>query len=198
MCGIEEARWLERAAASSAPVPPHSRHASKVGFGRALARRLKEAGSASAARHTPPEGMLVALVGVWFESEQFIVSVAHALALAAVIRHTSDSEAYAISRFVVGEPPCDQVPRLLAEAGVYSVLPHDEAVHLAEWCRGNISTAFDEEVADMHGADAVPQYRSGASTIATVLASVRTHDCDLCCMRTLGPGASSGDHAATR
>jgi hypothetical protein len=129
--------------------------------------------------------MILALEGVWFESEHFIVSVAHALALPAVVRQASSDEAYAIAKFVKGEGGYADVPDLLRHAGVYSVLTGPEAVQLAAWCRSNIGTVLEEEVASMYGAAAVSAYRSAADALVRVLESTRTHDSDLCCWQNL-------------
>ena len=181
LCGIEEALWLDRASRQSLPSSPRPREHSRVGIGKSLTRRLEATTSLAETAKSPAAGMILALQGVWFESEHFIISVAHALALPAVIRHESSDEAYTIAKFVKGENGYGEVPDLLRQAGVYSVLAGPKAVQLAAWCRSNIGTELDEEVASMYGSSAIPAYRSAADALIRVFESTRTHDSDLCC-----------------
>ncbi len=152
-----------------------------MGIGRALTRRLQVEASPGSAALSSAEGMILALAGVRYESPNLIVSLAHALALPAVLARSSGAEAYAISGFVRGEAPFDDVPALLRRAGVFSVLRKTEALSLAAWCQSNLGPVFDEEVASMQGPDAVADYRAEAHSLIRILQSTQTHDSDLCC-----------------
>jgi hypothetical protein len=181
LCGVEEAQWLEGAARQSLPPSPRPRERSKVGIGRSLTRRIESEGSVSAAALSPVEGMLLANAGVRFESPHFLASVAHALALPAVLRGSSDREAKTIVGFVEGQTPFSRVPALLKQAGVFSVLRQTEALRLADWCRFNLGSSFEHEVASMYGAGAVADYVAEANLLIDMLQSTATHDSDLCC-----------------
>lgn len=120
-----------------------------------------------------------------FDGPELIESVAHALAAGAISAHQKieTDMAYEISKFANGREPYSRVPELLASAGVYSCLPKKTCIEFSRWIHDVNKPAFEEEVSDMFGDEAVAVYSKAARILEIALDNVSIHDCDICCWR---------------
>jgi hypothetical protein len=194
MCDLAGARWLEglrlRPDDEVLTVPPETGWM----FRRHIQTLIKEYPTVAQLISLPVDRVALAPKGnCSFDGPELIESVAHALAAGAISAHQKiDTDmAYEISKFGNGREPYSRVPELLASAGVYSCLPKKTCLEFSRWIHDVNKPAFEEEVSDMFGDEAVAVYSHAARILEIALDSVSIHDSDMCCWRSPENGESN-------
>lgn len=169
LCSLALAKWLNARRAGDDVAPP-----SLTELGPSIHAYFKKRDPSDLAGiHA------VAPTGVPFSSSDFAISVVHALGLAAALQGMQSNQADTIERFITGTGEFADVPRSLADDGVFAVMPKNICLEMDSWIRSIDHQTYEEEVTSMFGADAVADYTAAATNLQGVFESVRIHGCDI-------------------
>ena len=106
------------------------------------------------------------------------------MACAGPIIGAAESAMDQLVAFIEGKKPWSaDIPDILAREGVYSCMHRKDALRLEAWIRDLDQKTYEEEVADMHGEEAVDYHNAMKRDIMIVLGSTNIHGMDLCCAR---------------
>lgn len=184
LCSIAGSIWLQSLEAeqrrSSVEVPRNL----GLTFMNALKAGLGRFDRVSDLMASGPAGLVLAKAGVSFASADFVSSVSHAIACVAEYDHAQSFDAAdEIDSFVFGIGTYREgVPEILRRYGVYSVIKYSLADQIATWIQKVSRDEFSAEVEDMHGSENLASYLAAMSDLGNLFASVRVHQCDLCCV----------------